>query len=103
MSDVTKTSDNGWEEDKVVDLKEALVNQFFDECKGTEEYLELSEVAGHKYPDTPYAQILKDIAREEHVHKNHIKAILKDMCVTFTDEMDKADAESEEAFKELFR
>ena len=103
MSDVTKTSDSGWEEDKVADLKEALVNQFLDECKGTEEYLELSEMAGHKYPDTPYAQILKDIAREERVHKNHIKAILKDMCVTFTDEMDKADTEAEKAFKELFR
>lgn len=102
MSDVT-TTEGGWEEEKVTDLKEALANQFLDECKGTEEYLELSEIAGHKYPNTPYAQILKDIAREERVHKNHIKAILKDMCVTFTDAMDKADAEAEAAFKDSFR
>lgn len=102
MSDVT-TTEGGWEEEKITDLKEALVNQFLDECKGTEEYLELSEMAGHKYPNTPYAQILKDIAREERVHKNHIKAILKDMCVTFTDEMDKADTEAETAFKDSFR
>ena len=102
MSDVTTTED-GWEEEKTTDLKEALVDQFLDECKGTKEYLELSEMAGHKYPNTPYAQILRDIAKEEHVHKNHIKAILKDMCVTFTDEMDKADTESETAFKDSFR
>lgn len=102
MSDVT-TTEGGWEEEKVTDLKEALVNQFLDECKGTEEYLELSEMAGHKYPSTPYAQILKDIAREERVHKNHIKAILKDMCVTFTDEMDKADTEAEAAFMDSFQ
>ena len=102
MSDVT-TTEGSWEEEKITDLKEALVNQFIDECKGTEEYLELSEMAGHKYPDTPYAQILKDIAKEEHVHKNHIKAILKDMCITFTDEMDKADTEAETAFKDSFR
>ena len=102
MSDVT-TIEGGWEEEKITDLKEALVNQFLDECKGTEEYLELSEMASHKYPNTPYAQILKDIAKEEHVHKNHIKAILKDMCVTFTDKMDKADTESEMAFNNLFR
>ena len=102
MSDVT-TTEGSWEEEKITDLKEALVNQFLDECKGIEEYLELSEMAGHKYPNTPYAQILKDIAKEEHVHKNHIKAILKDMCVTFTDEMDKADTEAETAFKDSFR
>ena len=102
MSDVAIT-EGGWEEEKITDLKEALVNQLLDECKGTKEYLELSEMAGHKYPNTPYAQILKDIAREERVHKNHIKAILKDMCVTFTDEIDKADAEAETAFKDSFR
>lgn len=102
MSDVT-TIEGGWEEDKITDLKEALVNQFLDECKGTEDYLKLSEMASHKYPNTPYAQILRDIAKEEHVHKNHIKAILKDMCVTFTDEMDKADTESEMAFNNSFR
>lgn len=102
MSDVT-TIEGGWEEEKVTDFKEALVSQFFDECKGVEEYLELSEMASHKYPNTPYAQILRDIAKEEHVHKNHIKAILKDMCVTFTDEMDKADIESEAAFSNSFR
>lgn len=102
MSDVTTTED-GWEEEKTTDLKEVLVDQFLDECKGTKEYLELSEMAGHKYPNTPYAQILKDIAKEERVHKNHIKAILKDMCVTFTNEMDKADTEAETAFKDSFR
>lgn len=37
------------------------------------------------------------------MHKNHIKAILKDMCITFTDEMDKADTESEMAFNNSFR
>lgn len=102
MSDVT-TIEGSWEDEKVTDLKEALANQFLDECKGTKEYLELSEMAGHKYPDTPYAQILKDIAREERVHKNHIRAILKDMCVAFTDEMNKADAEAEAAFKDSFQ
>lgn len=90
-------------EEKVTDLKEALVNQFLDECKGTEEYLELSKMAGREYPGTPYAQVLKDIAREEHVHKNHIKVILRDMCVAFTDEMNKADAEAEAAFRDLFQ
>lgn len=102
MSDAT-TIENGWEEEKTTNLKEALVNQFFDECKGTEEYLELSKMAGHKYPNTPYAQILRDIAKEEHVHKNHIKEILKDMCVDFTDEMDKADTEAETVFENSFR
>ena len=102
MSDV-KTTKDGWEEEKAVDLKEALINQFFDECKGTKEYFDLSKMAGHEYPNTSYAQILRDIAREEHVHKNHIKEILKDMCVTFTDEMNKADSEAEMAFKDLFQ
>lgn len=47
--------------------------------------------------------IKESIEKEEHVHKNHVKAILKDMCVVFTDEMNKADSEAEMAFKDLFQ
>ena len=97
------TQSNEWnDEEKSVDLKQALIDQFFDECKGTQEYLALSTLSKEQYPNTPYAQILKDIAKEEHVHKNHIKAILKDMCVSFTDEMNKADADAEKAFEDSF-
>lgn len=99
MAETSKQMD--WE-DKPMDLKEALVDQFTDECEGVVDYLKLSEFAKEKYPNCPYAQILKDIAKEERVHRNHIKAILKDLNVTFTDEMNKMDAESEEAFDKSF-
>lgn len=99
MEETNKQID--WE-DKPMDLKEALVDQFIDECEGVVDYLKFSKIAKEKYPNCPYAQILKDIAKEERVHRNHIKAILKDLNVTFTDEMDKMDAESEEAFDKSF-
>ena len=82
MAETNKQMD--WE-DKPMDLKEELVDQFADECEGVVDYLKLSK-----------------IAKEERVHRNHIKAILKDLNVTFTDEMNKMDVESEEAFDKSF-
>ena len=99
MAETSKQMD--WE-NKPMDLKEALVDQFADECEGVVDYLKLSEIAKEKSPNCPYVQILKDIAKEESVHRNHIKAILKDLNVTFTDEMNKMDVESEDAFDKSF-
>ena len=50
------------------------------------------------YPNTGYAYILKGIAKEEGIHKNHLKSILQDMGVEIDCSMKTAE---EEANKEV--
>ncbi len=98
-----KNIKDDWNNEEEVDLKEKLVEAFVDECNGVTEYLDLANIAKEKYPNTPYSQIFRDIAKEERVHKNHIKAILKDMSICFTDKMDEADMKSENDFNNSFQ
>ena len=77
-----------WEEDEGVKTKsvdefeQKLKDAFCDECNGVIEYNDLAKEAAEKFPNSGYDQIFKDIAREENVHKNHIKSILIDMKFT---------------------
>ena len=84
------------------EMIEMLKNQFLDECNGVVDYLNIAKDAKTKYPDKGYAQIFRDISREERTHKNHLKDILVDMGVEMTDEMKTADANSEEVYKSSF-
>ena len=58
---------------------------------------DLAKEAAEKFPNSGYDQIFKDIAREENVHKNHIKSILIDMGVTIDNSMCKLEGSAEEA------
>ena len=60
-------------------LKDKLKTAVQDEKKGATDYTALAEEADTMYPDKGYGSILRDIAREEETHKEHIEAILKDM------------------------
>lgn len=87
-------------EEKNID--DILKDAFMDECNGVIEYLDMSKMTSDKYPNKGYAQIFRDIAREERIHKNHIKDIIKDMGVEMTEEMQTADKDSEETFEKSF-
>lgn len=83
-------------------MADALTDAFADECNGISEYIEMSKMAQEQYPNKAYAQIFRDIAREEHTHKNHIKDIMLDAGIEMTDRMKEADSEAEEVFKSYF-
>ena len=83
-------------------IDEVLLDAFADECHGITEYLKMSKQAEQEYPGKAYAQILRDIAREERVHKNHLKDILQDSGISLTQELKDADRESEEVYESSF-
>ena len=85
------------ENEKTID--EVLCDAFADECHGITEYCKMSKKAEQEYPGKAYAQILRDIAREERVHKNHLKDIMHDAGIAMTDEMKSADKEAEEEYR----
>ena len=91
-----------WEDESVKSGKadgfeQKLKDAFCDECNGVIEYNNLAKEAAEKYPHSGYGQIFRDIAKEENVHKNHIKSILIDMGVTIDDSMCKLEGSAEEA------
>lgn len=92
-----------WEEDEDVKTKsvdefeQKLKDAFCDECNGVIEYNDLAKEAAERFPNSGYDQIFKDIAREENIHKNHIKSILIDMGVTIDDSMCKLEGSAEES------
>ena len=62
-------------DEMVKKLQEAIE----DESADVEKYTEMAETAAAAYPETAYAAVLRDIAREEGVHKRHLEEILSDM------------------------
>lgn len=85
------------EPEKVDEFGQKLKDAFCDECNGVIEYNNLAKEAAEKYPNAGYAQLFKDIAKEEHLHKNHIKSILIDMGVAIDDSMCKLEGSAEES------
>lgn len=91
-----------WEDENVKpekanEFEQKLKDAFCDECNGVVEYNELAKEAAEKYPRSGYGQIFRDIAKEENIHKNHIKSILLDIGVTIDDSMCKLEGSAEEA------
>ena len=62
-----------------LDLKAILQEDHEEEMADHEKYLEQAEMADKKYPHRGYCFILRDIAKEEEIHRRHIKAILDDI------------------------
>lgn len=50
-----------------------------DEMSDNEKYLKLAEEADKMYPCRGYGAILRDIAREEEVHRKHLRLIVEDI------------------------
>ena len=84
------------------ELIKKLSDMYMDECDGVTEYAELSEQMQKEHPDTAYAQIFRDMAKEEKTHRSHIKHVLMDMGAEFTEEMSKAEEDSDKAYKKIF-
>lgn len=90
-----------WEDENVMsknvdEFEQKLKDAFCDECNGVIEYNNLAKEAAEKYPHSGYGQIFRDIAKEENIHKNHIKSILIDMGVAIDDSMCKLEGQAEE-------
>lgn len=62
-----------------VGIKEQLENDLADEESDVSKYMELAHLAEMHCQGYGYASILRDIAKEEMTHHEHIKAILDDM------------------------
>lgn len=62
-----------------LDLKAELEKANNEEESDTEKYMKLAAIADEKYPHRGYGAILRDIGKEESIHKKHIKMILEDM------------------------
>ena len=61
------------------DLKKALEADHESEMSDHDKYMKLAEMADEQYPCRGYGAILRDIAKEEEIHKRHIKSILDDI------------------------
>ena len=73
------TNSQSVEEKEEMNLKDELIAAHEDEASDVEKYMKLAELADEKYPSRGYGSILRDIGKEESVHKKHIKLILEDM------------------------
>lgn len=71
MMDNVKTTES--------DLKIELEKDHESEASDVEKYMKLAAHADEEYPHRGYGAILRDIAKEEEIHKRHIKSILEDM------------------------
>lgn len=67
------------EEKTEVNLEEELMADYESEMGDNEKYLKLAEEADKMYPCRGYGAILRDIAREEEVHRRHLRLIIEDM------------------------
>lgn len=74
MADITKP-----DEKIEIDLKEELMKDHEAETEDNDKYMKLAEEADRMYPCRGYGSILRDIAREEEIHRKHIKAIIDDI------------------------
>ena len=63
------------------DLVAELKKDLEDEAGDHDKYLKLAMAADEKYPWRGYGAILRDIAKEEGIHRKHIQMILEDMHV----------------------
>ncbi len=77
-------------------MEEKMRDAFLDECEGVAGYAEMSKEAPEKY-----MPIMRDIAREEHTHMEHVKRIMDDMGISMTDELKEAHEKAEAAYKSL--
>lgn len=69
-------------ENEEIDIATELKKDYESEEADNDKYLKLAEAADKKYPCRGYGSILRDIAREEEIHRKHIKMILEDMHAT---------------------
>lgn len=60
-------------------LKDELMKDHELEAGDHDKYLKLADHADEEYPDRGYGSILRDIAKEEEIHRKHIGAILDDI------------------------
>lgn len=97
MENTETWEDESVKSDKADEFEQKLKDAFCDECNGVIEYNELAKEAAEKYPHSGYGQMFRDIAKEENIHKNHIKSILIDMGVAIDDSMCKLEGNAEEA------
>lgn len=97
MENTETWEDESVKSDKADGFEQKLKDAFCDECNGVIEYNNLAKEAMDKYPHSGYSQIFRDIAKEENMHKNHIKSILIDMGVAIDDSMCKLEGSAEEA------
>lgn len=97
MENIETWEDESVKSDKADGFEQKLKDAFCDECNGVIEYNNLAKEAAEKYPHSGYGQIFRDIAKEENMHKNHIKSILIDMGVAIDDSMCKLEGNAEEA------
>lgn len=70
---------NGIKTEMEQDLKTMLEEDHEEEINDHDKYMKQAMMADEKYPCRGYGSILRDIAREEEIHRRHIKAILDDM------------------------
>ena len=96
MENTETWEDENVKSDKANEFEQKLKDAFCDECNGVIEYNNLAKEAAEKFPNSGYGQIFRDIAKEENVHKNHIKSILIDMGVSIDDSMCKLEGSAEE-------
>lgn len=97
MENTETWEDENVKPDKEDEFEQKLKDAFCDECNGVIEYNNLAKEAAEKFPNSGYGQIFRDIAKEENIHKNHIKSILIDMGVAIDDSMCKLEGNAEEA------
>lgn len=97
MENTETWEDESVKPDNADEFEQKLKDAFCDECNGVIEYNELAKEAAEKYPHSGYGQMFRDIAKEENIHKNHIKSILIDMGVTIDDSMCKLEGSAEES------
>lgn len=97
MENTETWEDESVKSDKADEFEQKLKDAFCDECNGVIEYNNLAKEAAEKYPHSGYGQIFGDIAKEENIHKNHIKSILIDMGVAIDDSMRKLEGSAEES------
>ena len=96
MENTETWEDESVKSDKADEFEQKLKDAFCDECNGVIEYNNLAKEAAENFPNSGYGQIFRDIAKEENVHKNHIKSILIDMGVAIDDSMCKLEGSAEE-------
>lgn len=79
-SENKEDDDHNAEEDyEAIDVRKEIEEDLEDEASDVEKYKKLAKAAYEKYQHAGYASILMDIAKEEHQHNKHLKAILDDM------------------------
>lgn len=82
MADTMKNGTAMTMPEEEINLADALKEDYESESADHDKYEKLAMAADKQYPCRGYGAILRDIAKEEAVHRRHIQAILEDMHVT---------------------